>query len=44
MLLIDVDPIFLFFIGLLLVFILGTFLYVRRIIVNFRQGIDEGRR
>lgn len=44
MLPIDVDPIYLFFIGLLIAFVLASYLFLRRILVSFREGIDEGRR
>lgn len=35
---------FLFMLGLLLTFVFGAYLYVRKILVSFRQGIEEGRR
>lgn len=41
---IEVDATFLFFLGLLLVFVTGVYLFVRRVILNFRRGIEEGRR
>ena len=41
---IELSPSYLFFMGLLLVFVLGTYLYVRRVLVSFREGIDQGRR
>lgn len=40
----DLDPMYWVFIGLLLAFVLGMYIYVRKIVVNFRAGIDEGRR
>lgn len=40
----DIDPIYLFFVGLLLAFVLGSYLFLRRVILSFRRGIDEGRR
>ena len=35
---------FLFLLGLLLIFVFGTYWYVRKILLSFRQGIEEGRR
>lgn len=34
---------FLFFLGLLLLFVIGTFLYVRKVLVSFREGVEKGR-
>ena len=41
---IELDPIFLAFLGILLLFVLATYLYVRKILIGFREGIEEGRR
>ena len=41
---IELDTEFLFFLGLLLAFVFGMYLFVRRIILNFRKGLEEGRR
>lgn len=38
------DPIYLFFVGLLIAFVLVSYLFVRRVLMGFRQGIEEGRR
>ncbi len=38
------DPAFLAMIGLLLFFVFGTFVFVRRVLLSFREGIDQGRR
>lgn len=35
---------FLFMLALLLLFVFGTYWYVRKVLLNFRQGIDRGRR
>lgn len=39
-----IDPIYLLFLGLLVAFVIGMYLFVRRILLSFRQGIEEGRR
>lgn len=41
---IELSGSFLFMLGLLLAFVFGAYWYVRKILVNFRQGIDQGRR
>lgn len=41
---IELSGSFLFMLGLLLLFVFGMFWYVRKILVNFREGIDRGRR
>lgn len=41
---IDLSADFLFFLGLLVVFVGATYLFVRRVILSFREGIEEGRR
>lgn len=41
---IELSGTYLFMLALLLAFVLGTYWYVRKILVNFRQGIDRGRR
>ena len=41
---IELDGMFLFFLGLLLVFVGGVYLFIRRVLINFREGIDEGMR
>ena len=41
---IDLSPDFLFFLGILLAFLIGSYIFVRRILVSFRQGLEEGRR
>lgn len=41
---IDLSAGFLFMLGLLLLFVFGAYWYVRKVLVNFRKGIDQGRR
>ena len=41
---VEFDAGFLFFLGLLLLFVGGTYLFVRRVLLNFRKGIEEGQR
>lgn len=41
---IELDGTFLFFLGLILVFVGGVYLFVRRTLQNFRQGLEKGRR
>ncbi len=41
---IELTPGYLFLMGLLVVFVVGMYWYVRKILVNFREGIDHGRR
>ena len=41
---IDLSADFLFFLGLLVLFVVGMYLFVRRILINFREGIEQGRR
>ena len=41
---IEIDSTYLFFLGILLFFVVGVYLFVRRVLLNFRQGIEEGRR
>lgn len=41
---IEVDATYLFFLGLTLGFVLLVYFFVRRVILNFREGIQEGRR
>ena len=41
---IEVDATYLVFLGLMIAFALGVFLYVRRVLLSFREGIQEGRR
>lgn len=41
---IEFDAGFLFFLGVLLVFVTGVYLFVRRTLLSFREGIDKGRR
>lgn len=41
---IEIDSTYLFFLGILLFFVVGLYLFVRRVLLNFRRGIEEGRR
>ena len=41
---IDLSADFVFFLTLLLIFVGGVYLFVRRVILSFREGIEEGRR
>ncbi len=40
----ELDPIYLFFVGLLVLFVGGSYLFVRKILFGFRDGIERGRR
>lgn len=41
---IDLSTGYLFMIGLLLIFVFGTYWYVRKVLLSFREGIDRGSR
>lgn len=41
---IEVDGTYLFFLGVTLLFVTGIYLFVRRVLLSFRQGIEKGRR
>lgn len=41
---IELDFGFLFFFGLLMAFVIGFYLFIRRTLLNFRKGVEEGRR
>ena len=41
---IELDWTYVFFLGLTLVFMTAIFLFVRKVLVSFREGIEEGRR
>ena len=41
---IEIDSTYLFFLGIILFFVVGVYLFVRRVLISFRQGIEEGRR
>lgn len=41
---IELDGTFLFFLGMLLLFVGGVYWLVRRTLLNFREGLEEGRR
>lgn len=40
----EVDGTYLFFLGLTLLFVTAMYLFIRKVILNFRKGIEEGRR
>lgn len=40
----EVDIVFLASISLLLFFVLGAYVFVRKVLLGFREGIEEGRR
>ncbi|WP_336342639.1 DUF7859 family protein [Halalkalicoccus ordinarius] len=42
--LVDLDPVYLVFMGILLVFLVGSYLFVRKVLSGFRQGFEGGRR
>lgn len=42
--LIELDPVYLVFMGILLVFLVGSYLFVRKVLLGFRQGFEGGRR
>lgn len=41
---IEVDATYLFFLGLTLLFVTAIYLFVRKVLLSFREGIEEGRR
>lgn len=41
---IEYDPIYLVSIGLLIFFIGGSYLFVRKVLFGFRDGFESGRR
>ena len=41
---IEIDATFLFFLGLILAFVFGAYLFVRTVLLNFQRGLEEGRR
>ncbi len=41
---IELSPGYLFLLGVLVVFVFGSYWYVRKILHGFREGIDRGRR
>lgn len=41
---VELDTGMLVLIGLLLLFVTGVYVFVRKTILNFREGIEEGRR
>lgn len=42
--LLEIDPIYLVAIGLLLFFVFGSYLFVRKVLLGFREGFEGGRR
>ncbi|WP_256504078.1 DUF7859 family protein [Halorussus salilacus] len=38
------DPLFLGFVGLLLLVVLFAYLFIRRTVTGFREGMENGRR
>lgn len=41
---IEVDWTYLFFLGVTLLFVTGVYLFIRKVLLSFREGIEEGRR
>jgi hypothetical protein len=41
---VEFDPVYLAFMGLLVVFLVGSYLFVRKVLLGFRQGFESGRR
>lgn len=42
--LIEFDPVYFAFMGILVVFIVGSYLFVRKVLLGFRSGFESGRR
>ncbi|MFC7224686.1 MULTISPECIES: DUF7859 family protein [Halalkalicoccus] len=42
--LIELNPVYVVFMGVLLIFIVGSYLFVRKVLLGFRQGFEGGRR
>ncbi|KYH26953.1 hypothetical protein HAPAU_08410 [Halalkalicoccus paucihalophilus] len=42
--LLQIDPVYLVFVGILVFFVAGSYLFVRKVLTGFRDGIESGRR
>lgn len=42
--LIELNPVYVVFMGVLLIFLVGSYLFVRKVLLGFRQGFEGGRR
>ncbi|MDL5362853.1 hypothetical protein [Halalkalicoccus sp. NIPERK01] len=41
---IEIDPVYLVFVGILVFFVGGSYLFVRKVLFGFRDGFESGRR
>ncbi len=42
--LLEIDLVYLIFVGLLIFFVGGSYLFVRKVLTGFRDGLEGGRR
>lgn len=40
----EIDPVYLVAVGLLIFFVGGSYLFVRKVLLGFRDGFESGRR
>ncbi|ADJ13599.1 DUF7859 family protein [Halalkalicoccus jeotgali] len=40
----QLDPVYLVFVGILVFFVGGAYLFVRKVLFGFRDGLESGRR